>query len=111
MSLGRRRGNEPRPGYGAAKEHVADPPATAGAELSAPRGREQARQHRISHARRFRWATALLFLLAIASLALAVALSGTSTRNAGQGAAWSAWRPPDDGLAGAQEIADYIAPY
>jgi hypothetical protein len=55
--------------------------------------------------------TAALFALAIASLVAAVILSGETGRSAGGGSAWSAWRPPDDGLAGAQEIADYIAPY
>jgi hypothetical protein len=93
-----------------AHEHVADPPVTGGAhELVA--ARERPRTTRIRHLGRFRWATAMLFLLAIASLVVAVLLSGVTTRGTDGASTWSAWRPPDDGLAGAQEIADYIAPY
>jgi hypothetical protein len=93
-----------------AHEHVADPPVSGGPhELIAQRQRPQTT--RVRHVRRFRWATAALFALAIASLVVAVVVSGTVTRTSGGGSAWSAWRPPDGGLAGAQEIADYIAPY
>jgi hypothetical protein len=93
-----------------AHEHVADPPVGGtGRELLSPR--EHPDTPRIRHLGRFRWATAALFALAIASLVVAVVLSGTTTRNAGGGSTWSAFRPPDGGLAGAQEIADYIAPY
>ena len=94
----------------AAHEHVADPPVTGGgAELIAPR--ERSYTPRIRHLGRFRWATGALFLLAAGSLVAAVALSGSARRVASSGTAWSLWRPPDDGLAGAQEIADYVAPY
>ena len=94
----------------AAHEHVADPPVSGGAhELIS--SRERAHVPRARSLGRFRWATAALFILALASLAAAVVLSGTSARNAGGTTTWSLWRPPDDGLAGAQEIADYIAPY
>ncbi|HLY50101.1 MAG TPA: hypothetical protein VKR21_12985 [Solirubrobacteraceae bacterium] len=101
----------PHPESSPAHEHVADPPVTGGGgELLASRERA-AHAPRIRHAGRFRWVTAGLFLLAVASLAAAVLLSGNGPRVVNSGAAWSAWRPPDDGLAGAQEIADYLAPY
>jgi hypothetical protein len=93
-----------------AHEHVADPPVGGhGRELLS--SRERARTPRVRQLRRFRMATAVLFALAIASLVVAVVLSGVNTRGDDGGSTWSAWSPPDGGLAGAQEIADYIAPY
>jgi hypothetical protein len=68
----------------------------------------------VQHARRFRWAVAGLFVLAVGSLAAAVALSSSGRHGAAKassGIAWSAWRPTSTGLAGAQEIANYLAPY
>ena len=66
----------------------------------------------------FRWAVVALFALAVCSLGVAVALAGsgrntnTSASAAAHGATtWSSWRPSDPGLLGAQEIADYLAPY
>jgi hypothetical protein len=93
-----------------AHEHVADAPVTGGgAELIS--ARERTHTPRVRHFRRFRWVTAALFGLAGGSLAAAVLLSGSSHRSSNAGVTWSTWRPPDDGLAGAQEIADYVAPY
>ena len=59
---------------------------------------------------RFRFAFAALIALCLCSLAAAVALSSGGRTVAGRGD-WSAWSPPDGGLQGAQEIADYLAPY
>jgi hypothetical protein len=93
----------------AAHEHVAEPPvAGAGHELIAARERRHAIN--IRRLGRFRWATAALFLLAACSLAAAVVLSSNHTSSSGSDLAWSVWKPPDAGLAGAQEIADYVAP-
>jgi hypothetical protein len=104
-----RRGNPDRHAS-STSDHAADSPVTGGGrELIA--ARERSYVHRTRHVSRFRWATAALFGLAVASLLVAVVLSGTTTRSAGSGSAWSVWQPPDGGLAGAQEIADYIAPY
>jgi hypothetical protein len=103
-------GSQPAAQAESAHEHVVDPPVSGGGhELIA--SRERAHRPRVRNVGRFRWATAALFALAIVSLATAVILSGTTTRNASGGSTWSVWRPPDGGLAGAQEIADYIAPY
>ena len=52
-----------------------------------------------------------LFALGAASLVAAVALSASTTRVITSGGSWSAWQPADTGLAGAQEIADFVAPY
>lgn len=94
-------------------EQVADPAVSAGAhELIAPR--EPGYAPRVRHLERFRWALGLLILLAVAAVAGAVvlAVSGRRARTVSAAAApWSAWRPADGGLAGAQEIADYVAPY
>jgi hypothetical protein len=100
-----------RPHLHSAHEHVAEPPVTGGGhELIAPRERTYSGPAR--HASRFRWATVALFVLAACSLAAAVALSSSGGRSTAlSSGSWSAWTPPDSGLAGAQEIADFLAPY
>lgn len=104
-----RRADE-RAAANAAHDHVADPPITgSGHELIGPR--EPVYAPRVRHLSRFRWVVAALFLLAACSLAAAIALVTTRTASRTGGSTWSAWRPPDDGLAGAQEIANYVAPY
>jgi hypothetical protein len=62
------------------------------------------------HAQKFRTATALLIGLAIGAIAVAVVIA-TSSTSTGPTQPWSAWRPPDNGIQGAQEIADHIAPF
>lgn len=110
MSLRRRHPGTVDPVYGGAHEHVAEPPAAASRELPAAREREDDRR-RVRHSGRFRWMTAALFLVALAALGAAVALSGSGHRSSAAGTSWSSWQPSDGGLAGAQEIADYVAPY
>jgi hypothetical protein len=94
--------------------HVADPPVTGGGrELISSRDRPHT--SRVRNVGRFRWAVVGLFVLALCSLAAAVWLSssgrhGTATASSA-GPAWSSWQPSAPGLAGAQEIADYVAPY
>jgi hypothetical protein len=51
-----------------------------------------------------------LLVLGLCSLGAAVALS-TAGRTPATGGDWSSWTPTDSGLAGAQEIADFVAPY
>jgi hypothetical protein len=93
-----------------AHDHVADPPvAGGGRELMTPR--ERSYTPRARRLGRFRWAIAGLFALAVISLGAAVVLSGSSRQATNSGSTWSTWSPPDGGLAGAQEIADYVAPY
>lgn len=105
----------PQSQSGAAQEHVAEPPVTGGGhELIGARDRSYgARRQQPS---RFRWVTAGLFVLAVCSLVAAVVLTGSgrhtsASANSGAGGVWSSWRPSADGLTGAQEIADYVAPY
>jgi len=95
------------------QEHVAKPAVGGGHELIAARGR--AYSSPAGGLGRFRWAVVVLFLLAACSLAAAVVLTATGRRRSSaaalaSGLAWSSWRPVYDGLAGAQEIADYVAP-
>jgi hypothetical protein len=48
--------------------------------------------------------------LAIGAVAVAIAIASNSS-SSGPAQPWSAWRPPDNGVQGAQEIADHIAPF
>jgi hypothetical protein len=93
-------------------EHAADRPVAAGGhELIAARERERARGPRARQSSRFRWAVGGLFVLALCALGAALALVSTGHRASGGSGDWSAFSPQDSGLAGAQEIADYVAPY
>jgi hypothetical protein len=95
-----------------AHEHVADRPVTGGGhELLAARDRPY--RPNVRNIGRFRWVIVALFVFAAGSLAAAVALTSSGRRQSTPAAsvAWSTWRPIDSGLAGAQEIADYVAPY
>jgi hypothetical protein len=95
---------------GATSEHVADSPvAGPGRELSEPRKRPSPR--RVGHSRRFRAALAVLIVLGACSIAAALALSASGRKAVLASSDWSSWRPTDSGLTGAQEIADYLAPY
>jgi hypothetical protein len=95
-----------------AHEHVADRPVTGGGhELLAARDRPYRPQ--VRNLGRFRWVIVALFVFAAGSLAAAVVLTSSGRREGSPtaGVAWSSWRPIDGGLTGAQEIADYLAPY
>ncbi|HEY2652591.1 MAG TPA: hypothetical protein VGI50_11750 [Solirubrobacteraceae bacterium] len=97
-----------------AHEHVADRPVTGGGhELLAARDRPY--RPNVRNIGRFRWVIVALFVFAAGSLAAAVVLTSSDRRQSTPGStasvAWSSWRPVDSGLAGAQEIADYVAPY
>jgi hypothetical protein len=68
------------------------------------------RREHTRHHHRFRLALVGLVALCVASLGAAIALSG-NTRTTTSASNWSAWSPPDPGLQGAQDIADFVAPY
>ncbi len=74
-----------------------------GSSTSSDRGRTV-------HRERFRFAVITLLALGIASLGVAIGLSRGGRTGPSSGD-WSSWQPTDGGLTGAQEIADYIAPY
>jgi hypothetical protein len=63
------------------------------------------------HTQKFRTATALLVGLAIGAVIVSVAVLSSGSKASHHGTSWSDWQPADGGLAGAQEIADFIAPY
>src|SRR5438552_4852471 len=65
------------------------------------------------HSRKFRVATVALVAVGVAALAVSIAIAAGSDGVASRGSAlhWSSWTPPDNGLQGAQDIADFIAPY
>jgi hypothetical protein len=92
------------------REHVAEPGVAGGGhELIA--GRDSHHAPHFHRPARFRWTIAGLFVLAACALAAALALSATGSRSRSGSGGWSTWSPSESGLAGAQEIADYVAPY
>ncbi len=99
-------------GVGRVSEQVAESPVGAGGRelISRP---EPVYNRPVRNIGRFRWALGTLIVLAAASLVAAVVLSASGRRvhAASSAAAWSSWLPPDPGLAGAQDIANYVAPY
>jgi hypothetical protein len=95
-------------------EHVSDPPVGAGGhDLVLARERERSRDQapRVAQSRRFRWAFVGLLALGVCALAGALALSSTGGRTSSGNGDWSTFSPADSGLSGAQEIADFVAPY
>ena len=92
----------------ASDDHTAD--ARLPSSVTITHRREQ-RRDPSPHARKFVAAAATLIGVAVGALAiaLAVAVNGRSTSSSpGQ---WSTFKPTDSGLAGAQQIADFVAPY
>jgi hypothetical protein len=90
----------------ASDEHAAERPLGAALAL----GRRGSSGHEPSpHSHKFLAVTWTLFGIAIAAIAVALGiLLGGSTR--ASSVIWSAWSPPDSGLAGERDIADEIAP-
>jgi hypothetical protein len=92
----------------ASDEHAAEarlPSAVATAQRRAP-GREG-----LPHSHKFRAATLVLAGLALCALAGATVIAAGGRGTAHTAGTWSSWSPTDNGLQGAQEIADYLAPY
>jgi hypothetical protein len=86
-------------------------PREAARERENEREREREKPPRTAQSRRFRWAVAALFAVALGALVAALILVGTGHRSANTAGDWSTFSPQDGGLTGAQEIADYVAPY
>jgi hypothetical protein len=85
--------------------------AVTGAGHELVHSRDQPYTPRMKRTGRFKWTIAALFAIAVCSLAAAMILSGSGGRSRAAGGDWSGWSPTDGGLTGAQEIADYVAPY
>jgi hypothetical protein len=93
----------PRP-VAATDEHAADAGLRSGVR---PSRRGAARALASPHSAKFRLATAVLGIIAAGAIAIAIiALSGGRPATH----AWSAWKPQFGGLAGARQIAGYVAP-
>ncbi len=101
--------SEDGPRLRATEEHVAQPPIPRARRIITRSSR--GRTEHSPYAQKFRGAIALLLALAIASLVVAVALSAFGKSKPTSTGDWSAWRPQDSGLQGAQEIADFVSPY
>jgi hypothetical protein len=73
----------------------------------------RSREHSSSspHSGRFRTVTALLVALGIGAILLAVSVAVGGRRSAPAGPKWSQWKPPDGGTQGAQDIANFVAPF
>lgn len=75
---------------------------------------ESSRSHHANptpHSGRFRTVTALLVALGIGAIVVAVSVAVGGRHNAPAGAKWSQWQPPDGGTQGAQDIANFVAPF
>jgi hypothetical protein len=99
--------NEPRR---SAEEHVAQPPPGA---LAAPiRANAQEDQiPRSHHSHKFRRAIVILGGVGIAALAVALSLAAFGGARKSSISGWSSFQPQSNGLQGAQDIADFIAPF
>jgi hypothetical protein len=94
----------PTPPVAAADEHAADSGLRSAIRL--PR-RQAAPALGSPHSAKFRLATGALAIIAVGAIAIAlIALSGGRVTTH----AWSAWKPQFGGIAGARQIAGYVAP-
>ena len=92
-------------------EQAAQSPGPAAPALAVPHS-TRAGADRSRHSRKFKAAIGAVLLAGAASLAAAaVMLSSGAATKASAGGAWSVWQPSGGGLAGAQQIADYLSPY
>jgi hypothetical protein len=90
------------------EDHAFEARVATPRELAPPNSYPEARSH---HSNKFRAAVAVLVVLGAAALAAAVGLTVSRSHRASSAGDWSQWKPQDSGLAGAQEIADFVSPY
>lgn len=91
------------------EDHVADAPVGPARLLTGPSVRTHAA--RSPHSPKFRRAIIVIVAAGIASLVAALLLSSGGNAKSSPAPFWSAFQPSDGGLAGAQEIADYVSPF
>jgi len=89
-----------------AVDDAAETPLHRAAALS--RGRYAGREPS-PHSHKFLVATVTLFVIAIAAIAISLSVLLSPSSHTTQ-AAWSAWSPPDSGVAGERDIANEISP-
>jgi hypothetical protein len=92
----------------ASDEHAAE--ARLPSAVTGPQHRAAGRAG-LPHSHKFRAATLALAGLGLLALAAAAVIAASGRGSARTGGTWSVWSPTDNGLQGAQEIADYLAPY
>jgi hypothetical protein len=90
-------------------DHAA--PAAASPAASVRPDRSATRRAGSPHSRKFMFATAALVGIALGALTIAVLVLLSSSGTASSSPPWSAWKPPDTGLAGEREIAGEVAPF
>jgi hypothetical protein len=85
----------------------------AGVARSSRSESHRSREHSGSspHSGRFRTVTALLVALGVGAILVAVSVAVGGRHSAPAGARWSQWKPPDGGTQGAQDIANFVAPF
>ncbi len=91
----------------ASEEHTADRALPAAARVRRSSGRTRPAT---PHSHKFLAATAMLIGIAVGAVVVAVVVAASS-RSSGSSVQWSAWSPPDHGLAGEREIADELSPF
>ena len=96
--------------FGSAQEHVAERPVGAGRELAAAATARICRRRFGTPAGSAGWSPGCS-RSARRRWSRRSRCRSSSARVSTGGGSWSAWRPPDSGLTGAQEIADFVAPY
>jgi hypothetical protein len=85
----------------------------AGVARSARGDSHRTREHSSPspHSGRFKAVTGLLVALGIGAIVVAVSVAVGGRHSAPAGAKWSQWKPPDGGTQGAQDIANFVAPF
>ncbi len=101
--------NPKRLRFRAAEEHAADRPVGAATGLALTKRSADRGQSR--HSSKFKLATIGLVVVGAAAIVAAIVLSASGATRTTSSSTWSAFQPQDDGLQGAQEIADFVAPY
>jgi hypothetical protein len=92
--------------------HASDEHAAGALPSAVGVGRRRLHRREASpHAHKFRAVTAALVGLAIGAIVIAVTVASGPSKKTAPTQAWSDWRPTDNGLLGAREIADHVAPY
>jgi hypothetical protein len=92
----------------ASDEHAAEARLPSAATATPHRAADR---EGLPHSHKFLAATLGLVAVAVAALAAATVIASGGRGATRTGSTWSSWSPTNTGLPGAQEIADYVAPY
>lgn len=92
-----------------AEDHAADPPVRAVPKMRTSSAYEDPPRSRHSH--KFRWATVALVGVGVLALVVGLSLAAFGGARRSSASGWSSFEPRSSGLQGAQDIADYVAPF